>query len=88
MAEPPDRVNTVLFDLDDTLLALNKLGSNAEETLMVGDSAADIQAAHNAGCRSCYATWGLLAGLPEDLKAHYTVKAPRDLLVLDCFSLT
>ena len=40
-------------------LALNHLRTMPVETLMVGDSAADIQAAKAAGCWGCHATWGL-----------------------------
>jgi pyrophosphatase PpaX len=66
--------------------ALGRLDSRPEETLFVGDSAADIQAALNAGCLSCHATWGITDknGLPEKTRPHYTVKAPRDLFSLDC----
>jgi pyrophosphatase PpaX len=68
-------------------LALNQLGSEPDITLFVGDSAVDIQAAQNAGCWSCLATWGITdaTGLPEKtLRAHFTVKSPRALLALDC----
>jgi len=66
--------------------ALHQLCSKPQETLFVGDSAADIGAALNAGCLSCRATWGTGddARLPQSLKAHYTVKAPEELLLLDC----
>ena len=40
-------------------LALAKLSSSHYDTLMVGDSSADIEAARSAGCWSCHATWGL-----------------------------
>jgi phosphoglycolate phosphatase-like HAD superfamily hydrolase len=38
---------------------LAKLGASPERTLVVGDSYADIQTAHNAGCWSCLAGWGV-----------------------------
>ena len=38
---------------------LASLGASPERTLVVGDSPADIQAAHNAGCWSCLAGWGI-----------------------------
>ncbi len=40
-------------------LALRWLGVTPYETLVVGDSAADIGAARAAGCWSCQATWGI-----------------------------
>jgi phosphoglycolate phosphatase-like HAD superfamily hydrolase len=44
------------------LRVLEGLGIAPEATLMVGDSPADILTAHNAGCWSCLAGWGI----PED----------------------
>ncbi len=43
-------------------LALSHLGIRPDEALVVGDSAADIAAAQAAGCRSCWATWGIPQG--------------------------
>jgi HAD superfamily hydrolase (TIGR01509 family) len=67
-------------------VALSKLGSQPQDTLFVGDSAADIQAAFNAECLSCHAIWGITSDnrLPQNLKPHYTVKAPDAILSLDC----
>ena len=69
-------------------LALNKLGSQPQDTLFVGDSAADIQAALDAGCLSCHATWGITddAALPQNAQPHFTVKTPRAILDLDCLA--
>jgi phosphoglycolate phosphatase-like HAD superfamily hydrolase len=68
------------------ILALERINSLPGSTLFVGDSAADIQAALSAGCLSCHATWGITDdnNLPQNLKPHYTVKAPGALLSLDC----
>jgi pyrophosphatase PpaX len=67
-------------------LALDRVASQSEAALFVGDSAADIAAAHSAGCRSCLATWGIVdINLPPDLKPHYVINAPRELLALDCW---
>ncbi|UCH43535.1 MAG: HAD family hydrolase [Dehalococcoidales bacterium] len=52
-------------------LALNHLGVTSDEALMVGDSAGDIGAAQAAGCRSCYATWGVPASEHNSLLASY-----------------
>jgi pyrophosphatase PpaX len=67
-------------------LALNQLGSEPDKTLFVGDSAADIGAALNAGCWSCHATWGLNDDncLPENIQPHFVVKSPRAILSLEC----
>ena len=68
----PDAVN----------LALRHLNKQPRETLMVGDSSADIEAATAAGCWSCYATWGLPAaeqGL-GNTQAHFTAETPEALL--------
>jgi pyrophosphatase PpaX len=67
-------------------LALERINSLPGATLFVGDSAADIEAALNAGCWSCHATWGITDDniLPQSIKPQYTVKAPGDLMDLDC----
>ena len=45
------------------------LGVEPQDTLVVGDSASDIQTAHNAGCWSCLAGWGI----PADQRASLNV---------------
>ncbi len=40
-------------------LALSRMEALPHQTLVVGDSAADMEAARSAGCWSCYATWGI-----------------------------
>jgi len=42
-------------------LALSRLAALPRQTLVVGDSAADMEAARSAGCWSYYATWGIPA---------------------------
>jgi pyrophosphatase PpaX len=70
------------------LLALNRLESQPENTLFVGDSPADITAANNAGCWSCLATWGVPDnGLTaKALQSHFQADSPRALLSLACFN--
>ena len=46
-------------------LALERLGTNAAESLFIGDTDADIHAAHAAGCPAAAASWGF--GNPEKL---------------------
>jgi pyrophosphatase PpaX len=67
-------------------LAISKLGSQPQDTLFVGDSAADIEAALSAGCLSCHARWGVkdTSNLPENLRADYVIKKPQALLKLEC----
>jgi pyrophosphatase PpaX len=65
-------------------LALERLRSSSRHTLFVGDSAADIAAAHNAGCWSCLATWGIKDEFPAEPQADFVVDSPRALTSLDC----
>ncbi|MFC1921415.1 HAD family hydrolase [Chloroflexota bacterium] len=66
-------------------LALGTLGSEPEETLVVGDSAADMEAARAAGCFSCYSIWGI----PENehkldnIRADLVAETPEILLELN-----
>lgn len=58
-----------------------KLGSSPNETLMVGDSPIDIEAARNFGCKVCAVTWGF--NTPEiinDSHADFVINEPLDLL--------
>ena len=66
------------------LLALNQLGASAEETIMVGDSPADIEAGRAAGCWSCHATWGIPATEHNlaVIKADLVIETPEALLTL------
>ena len=66
------------------LAALAHLGAAPIDTLMVGDSTADMGAARAAGCWSCYAAWG---GRPmgpalDDAEPHYVANQPADVLRL------
>ncbi len=45
--------------------ALEGLGATPDECLFVGDAAADVEAAHRAGVKSCAVTYGY--GKREDL---------------------
>ncbi len=63
-------------------LALATLEASPEETLVVGDSAADILAANAAGCRSCHATWGLPDGCATlgEARPHLVADSPAGVL--------
>ena len=69
-------------DPEGVVLALNRLGAVVSKTLVVGDSAADIDAANAAGCLSCYAIWGVPANESTASKADYVVSSPTDVLSL------
>jgi phosphoglycolate phosphatase len=43
---------------DLALLLLERLGAQAEESLVVGDTVFDLQMGRAAGCRTCGVTWG------------------------------
>ncbi|MCQ2551147.1 MAG: HAD-IA family hydrolase [Clostridia bacterium] len=83
----------VLVTCDDTkvhkpnpepiLIALEKLGSKAEESIMIGDSMFDILCAKNAGCPSALVSWAV-AVTEEDIQGEnapeYFMEKPEDLL--------
>jgi phosphoglycolate phosphatase len=61
---------------------IEETGAGREETMMVGDSAVDIQTARNAGVASCGVEWGFQ---PESFGAYppdFLVRTPQDLLAL------
>jgi len=61
------------------LTLMQEGAARPEETLMIGDSAVDVQTARNAGVRSCGVLWGFqpetFAAFPPDI----TVREPREL---------
>jgi pyrophosphatase PpaX len=64
-------------------LALEKIGAEPGSTLVVGDSAADIEAALSAGCQSCQAIWGIAAPDSEGterLPADFVASSPDDVI--------
>ncbi len=65
-------------------LAMERLGARPGETLVVGDSAADLQAGLAAGCWTCHATWGLLPGHAgvDGVTPHAVATRPQDVLGL------
>ena len=66
---------------DVLLAALNGLAGAPSECLMVGDSAADMEAGRRAGVRTCAVSYGY--GKPEDLakwEPDYWVSDLRELL--------
>lgn len=67
---------------DGVNLALSRLAAQPSETLVVGDSAADIEAALSAGCWSCQATWGIPAAEHRlgSIQADLVAETPEALL--------
>lgn len=61
--------------------ALERLGSTPGETIVVGDSLNDILSAKAAGCRSCYALWGVSPDERhvEEADADVVAESPTDL---------
>jgi pyrophosphatase PpaX len=71
-------------DPEGVHLALERLGAQPEQTLLVGDSAADLQAGLAAGCWTCHAAWGLYPGHPgvDGVQPHAVAQEPRTVLGL------
>jgi pyrophosphatase PpaX len=69
-------------DPEPVNIAMNQLVVRSRETLMVGDSAADIESARTAGCWSCYATWGLpsTAKTRDSIQADFAAETPEAIL--------
>ena len=69
-------------DPEPILIALKKLGSKAEESIMIGDSMFDILCAKNAGCPSALVSWAE-AVTEEDIKGEnapeFFMEKPEDL---------
>jgi HAD superfamily hydrolase (TIGR01509 family) len=67
---------------DVILASLRALGAAPDECLLVGDSAADMEAGRRAGVRTCAVRWGY--GNHEEMakwKPDYWIDEPRQLLI-------
>ena len=72
-------------DPEPVLVSLKKLGSAAEEALMIGDSMFDIRCAHNAGVKAVLVSWAL--AVDEEEKdgpegPDFYIEKAEDLLTL------
>jgi len=70
------------------LAALNGLSAQPADCLMVGDSAADMEAGRRAGVKICAVRYGY--GNPDDLarwEPDYWVSDLRELLPLNCANM-
>lgn len=69
-------------DPEPVLIALDRLGAEAEHTLMVGDSMFDVRCAHNAGVKAVLVGWAE-AVTEEDMKGpegpDYVIEKAEDL---------
>jgi phosphoglycolate phosphatase len=59
---------------------MQETGTAAGETLMVGDSAVDVQTARNAGVRSCGVLWGFQPESFEQYRPDFVIRSASELL--------
>lgn len=62
------------------LQLMQDTGAGVDETMMVGDSAVDVQTARNAGVRSCGVLWGFQPESFAQEKPDITISEPEELL--------
>lgn len=78
-----DDVQKAKPDPEGIRKAMKELGSNADQTIMVGDSHYDIEAAHNAGVQSAGVAWSM-KGIDylQSYKPTYIIDDIRELLAI------
>ena len=69
-------------DPEPVQLALTTLAVSPQDTLVVGDTPADIEAGRATGCGTCLATWGTLQDVTERANADFVAATPGELLSL------
>ena len=70
-------------DPEPVLLALDRLGAAAAETLFAGDSPHDIESGRHAGVKTAAATWGpFTRAVLEAAEPDFWLEKPEDLLGL------
>ena len=62
-------------------LALTTLSVSPQDTIVVGDTPADIEAGRATGCRTCLVTWGTLQDV-TGASADFVAATPEELLSL------
>ncbi len=62
------------------LQLMQDTGARVDETVMIGDSAVDVETARNAGVRSCGVLWGFQPESFEQQKPDVTVSRPEEIL--------
>lgn len=65
---------------DMVLHALRLLAGRAEQTVLLGDHHVDLRAAHAAGIKACFCSWGL--GHDDGLRADFLAETPGALPTL------
>ena len=64
---------------------IKRLGADAGETVMIGDSLYDAEAAENLGIDFCAALWGYGFDDPDDVEKHKHVFAAKNIAALERF---
>jgi phosphoglycolate phosphatase len=59
---------------------MKQAGESADDTLMVGDSAVDVQTARNAGVKCCGVTWGIQPESFVNFPPDFLISDPNELL--------
>lgn len=70
-------------DPEPVLIALQKLGSSPEESLMVGDTMFDIGCGQNAGVKTVLVNWAMAADVQQNMSQFspdYRIDRPEELL--------
>ena len=61
-------------------LALANLSVAAQDSVVVGDTPADIETGRTAGCRTCLVTWGSTTHRVDDTQVDWVAETPEELL--------
>jgi phosphoglycolate phosphatase len=62
------------------LTILSEAGVQPREALLIGDSAVDVQTAHNSGVRCCGVTWGFQPQAIQSAGADLLISKPHQLM--------
>ncbi len=63
------------------LQLMQDIGADSDQTVMVGDSAVDVQTARNAGVRACGVLWGFQPESFDVERPDMVISEPRELLL-------
>lgn len=69
-------------DPEPVLIALEKLGSNPQEAIMIGDSMFDVLCAQNAGVEAVLVSWAMATdaqGKLQEVKPEYVIEKAEEL---------
>jgi len=74
-------VSKVKPDPEPVLLAIEKLGVEKDEVIMIGDNYHDIEAGHNAGVKSAGVAWSIKGeNYLQQFNPDYMLKSMKDLI--------